>query len=243
MNVGTKSVLFGAHAFYLHPFFIFRAWWKLYGFPWDPRLWLAFAIHDLGYWGKPNMDGPEGETHPEWAAKVMFKWCEVFKPHGIWSRGQGGLLFRDGEDPYTLPPQSKFQNRVARALNRVFGEYGPLYWHDFVLYHSRFYAKQDHRTPSRLCIADKLAICLTPAWLYLPMARATGEIHEYRKLGKDGASAQKYTSMNVWSPDEAEWYRNVQTYLMKWIEEHKDGKEDTWTPNTRVARDASGVWK
>ncbi len=38
---------------------------------WDPRLWIAFMIHDLGYWGKPNMDGPEGEAHPEWAARVM----------------------------------------------------------------------------------------------------------------------------------------------------------------------------
>lgn len=37
----------------------------------DPRLWLAFVVHDLGYIGKPNMDGPEGETHPELGARVM----------------------------------------------------------------------------------------------------------------------------------------------------------------------------
>jgi hypothetical protein len=37
----------------------------------DPRLWLAFVVHDLGYLGKPNMDGPEGETHPELGAKIM----------------------------------------------------------------------------------------------------------------------------------------------------------------------------
>ena len=48
MKVGTKSVLFGAHAFWLHPFFVAVAWTRLYGFPWDPRLWVAFFVHDLG---------------------------------------------------------------------------------------------------------------------------------------------------------------------------------------------------
>lgn len=71
MNIGTKSVLFGAHQFLLHPLFVAAAWWQLYGFPWDPRLWVAFFVHDLGYLGKPNMDGPEGETHPRLGALIM----------------------------------------------------------------------------------------------------------------------------------------------------------------------------
>ena len=71
MKIGTKSILFGAHQFLIHPAFVFLAWWKLYGFPWDPRLWLAFFLHDLGYIGKPNMDGLEGDTHPRWAAARM----------------------------------------------------------------------------------------------------------------------------------------------------------------------------
>ena len=71
MNIGTKSVLFGVHAFWLHPFFVARAWTQLYGFPLDPRLWVAFFVHDLGYWGKPNMDGPEGERHVELGANIM----------------------------------------------------------------------------------------------------------------------------------------------------------------------------
>jgi len=72
--IGSRSVLYGAHCFFIHPWFVAIAWWKLYGFPWDPRLWVAFFIHDLGYWGKPNMDRPEGETHPRWAARVMGQW-------------------------------------------------------------------------------------------------------------------------------------------------------------------------
>jgi hypothetical protein len=53
------------------------AWWKLYGFPWDPRLWFAFFLHDIGYFGKPNMDGVEGKQHPFLGAKIMhflFDW-------------------------------------------------------------------------------------------------------------------------------------------------------------------------
>jgi len=71
MKIGTRSLLFGAHQFALHPWFVAVAWWKLYGFPWDPRLWVAFFVHDIGYLGKPNMDGPEGETHPELGARIM----------------------------------------------------------------------------------------------------------------------------------------------------------------------------
>jgi hypothetical protein len=71
MSIGTKSVLFGAHCFFIHPWFVALAWWRLYGLPLDARLWVAFFVHDLGYIGKPNMDGPEGETHPELGARIM----------------------------------------------------------------------------------------------------------------------------------------------------------------------------
>lgn len=77
MKMGTKSLLFGAHAFWLHPWFVAWGWWKLYGFPWDPRLWVAFVVHDWGYWGSPNMDGEEGEHHPEWGAHLMLCWFGI----------------------------------------------------------------------------------------------------------------------------------------------------------------------
>ncbi|HWY35166.1 MAG TPA: hypothetical protein VNX68_11010, partial [Nitrosopumilaceae archaeon] len=73
MTVGTKSVLFGAHCFFLHPWFVAAAWWKLYGFPWDIRLWIAFFVHDIGYIGKPNMDGEEGERHVLFGADLMYR--------------------------------------------------------------------------------------------------------------------------------------------------------------------------
>jgi hypothetical protein len=37
---------------------------------------------------------------------------------------------------------------------------------------------------SRLCLADKLAFAITPAWLYIPMARWTGELAEYMERSK-----------------------------------------------------------
>lgn len=72
-TVGTKSVLFGAHQFLIHPFYTAWGWKLLYGWPCDPRLWVAFFVHDLGYWGKPNMDGAEGEGHPWLGAVIMGK--------------------------------------------------------------------------------------------------------------------------------------------------------------------------
>lgn len=86
MKIGTRSLLFGAHQFAIHPLFLVAGWWQSYGWSRvaeqsglvvslrDPRLWIVFVIHDWGYWGLPNMDGDEGETHPEWAARVMTRW-------------------------------------------------------------------------------------------------------------------------------------------------------------------------
>ena len=188
MKIGTKSVLFGAHCFFLHPLFVAAAWKKLYGFPLDPRLWIAFFVHDLGYFGKPNMDGEEGELHPYFGAKVM----------------------------------------------RIFGKK----WYHFTLYHSRFLAKKNDAQYSKLCVADKLAIATTPAWLYLPMVRWSGEIKEYMK----DAARNSNGAIQVQNSEKL-WKKGVDDYVRKWVEEHKDLKEDTWTPKTRTAINKEGVWQ
>jgi hypothetical protein len=36
-------------------------------------MWLAFIIHDWGYWGMKDMDGP-GDNHPIWAATKILNW-------------------------------------------------------------------------------------------------------------------------------------------------------------------------
>lgn len=213
MTVGTKSILFGAHCFFLHPFFVARAWWMLYGFPWDPRLWVAFFVHDLGYIGKPNMDGPEGETHPELGAWIM------------------SLLFDTGYPRTRFYADVEFGDWVPAGV-----EYGP--WGRFTLLHSRYYAESLGEQPSRLCIADKLAIALTPAWLYLPMVRATGEIREYM------ANAKHRDGM-LDSENERLWYAQCQAYCLSWVRAHRGGAVDTWTSDARnrATLNEQGVWK
>lgn len=168
MKIGTKSLLFGSHQFLLHPWFVAAAWWKLYGFPWDPRLWVAFFVHDLGYIGKPNMDGPEGEDHVLLGAWIM------------------GVLF-------------------GRK------------WRYFCACHSRFWARNYCLDPSRLCYADKLAISLTPAWLYLPLARASGEIHEYIERHRDLNG--KYGDSQCSTQSHEVWFRDLQIFMRRWVEE------------------------
>lgn len=72
-NRGTRSILFGVHQFLWHPWTVARAWRSLYG-KWPTfNESVAIFCHDLGYWGKPNMDGPQGQTHPEGGAELASK--------------------------------------------------------------------------------------------------------------------------------------------------------------------------
>ncbi len=227
MKIGTRSILFGAHQFLIHPWFVAEAWRRLFGFPWDPRLWVLFFVHDLGYVGKPDMDGEEGETHPFFGARVM----ALFDGH--WPL-RHKIMVNLGY-AQRLPCWETRRGTVAMGR-----------WALLSLLHSRFLSKQLGLTPSRLCIADKLAICLTPAWLYLPMTRATGELREYmtRSEQKEG---QKYATMVIYSSDARQWYENMRGYVGRWVEEHKDGRVDTWTPEQgagdREPHDGSGVWR
>jgi hypothetical protein len=173
MKVGTKSLLFGAHQFLLHPIFVAIAWTKLYGFPKDIRLWVAFIVHDWGYWGKPNMDGKgEGEEHPLLGAKIMKR------------------LF-DGK--------SNIPNT---------------YWYNFMLYHSRFYAKLNHRPISKLCVADKYVFCIENKWFYLFRATLSGEVYEYMDENKN-RSGHSYKG-------KSDWFNHVNKFMTNWVNEHKD---------------------
>jgi len=182
-------------------------------------LWVAFFVHDLGYWGKPNMDGEEGEWHVLFGARVMTRLFDLARDRWLWIPGPDGLLHQFGT------------------------------WGIFSLLHSRFLCKRLNMHPSRLCCADKLAVALEPAWLYLPRARASGEIHEYMKLAVqregDGEPIRKYATMNLATYDQRAWLLGVKAYLRAWAWEHRDGRADTWTPNTagRTAATPEGVWK
>lgn len=148
MKVGKKSLMVGVHQFLWHPLTVLIAWWVLYGRP-SWRELVCIIIHDWGYWFAPNMDGPEGERHPECAAQLAGRWL------------------------------------------------GPEY-HDLCLYHSRHYARNAGRKPSRLCWADMLSILYDPWWLYLPRAWVSGELKEYRKVAAEAGFIPLEASHREW---------------------------------------------
>lgn len=165
MKVGTKSLLFGVHQFVWHPITVFIAWCKLYGRPSWKEI-VCMIIHDWGYWGKPNMDGIEGEKHPEVGANIAY---------------------------------------------RLFGsEYFSL-----CLLHSRHYARNVKREPSRLCWADKLSHLYEPTWFYLFRARLSGELKEYRKVAADAGFIPLSTS-------DKEWFTWVKARLVKLGQEQRN---------------------
>lgn len=101
MNMGTRSVLYGAHCAVIHPWFLAVAWWKLYGFPWDGRLWAAFWLHDIGYFSKRDMDGSDGETHVELGARIM------------------SLLFGESWGTFTAAHSRYWAKRNGRQFSRL----------------------------------------------------------------------------------------------------------------------------
>ncbi len=76
MKTGTKSLLFGVHQIFWHPITVLLAWIELYGFP-NWKECICIVIHDWGYWGSPNMDGVEGEKHPEYASNIATRYLDT----------------------------------------------------------------------------------------------------------------------------------------------------------------------
>lgn len=229
MKIGTRSVLYGAHCFFLHPWFVAAAWIKLYGWPWDPRIWIAFFVHDIGYWGKPNMDGVEGEKHVELGAKIMH-WFDG------WEKKRFTQLYVTEYEISQMKKDGwKFTSHFGIGAHFTKWERSTK-WRDFSMFHSRYYAKKHGAAPSKLCFADKLAFSLTPRWLYLPMVRATGEINEYMK------NAAKNDDKG-WIPvyNQYQWHSQLKCYMRKWVAEHIDGREDSWTSEDRNVVHDSGV--
>jgi hypothetical protein len=137
----------------------------------DWRLWLAFFLHDIGYWGLEYMDDAQGELHPLRGAWLVSQW--------------GG--HHDGEQ-----------------------------WYKFSIMHSRYMAQRWGGAPlSNLYGADKLAIALTPWWLYVPLTRLTGEIREYREAQKnrDDYDMHGHRRGRVSFREDVRWYREVQAKM------------------------------
>jgi hypothetical protein len=186
MRVGTKSLLFGVHQVFLHPFFVARAWKACHGsYPRQLPVWMAIVCHDWGYFGCPEMDGPEGKQHPRLGAKLI------------------GKLF------------------------------GPE-WEAFALYHSRSLAHLDDREPSALCAPDKLSFAYYPEWLYLLLARASGELQEY--LRNADSPAGRRVGIDASTPQT--WFRSTRAYMLRVVSDLQAGA-DAGVPAEMMREEAS----
>lgn len=195
MKIGTRSLLFGVHQFLWHPFTVVLAWRKLYGrWPKWTEL-VAIALHDVGYWGCPNIDGKEGRRHPVRGAILTFK--TVLKiAKAIWwfrnvRRTRCGLFPR---------------RRLTKSGMMFFSINRSLECYFLALLHSRELARSLKFDPSALCWADKLSIAYEPAWFYLLRARLSGELAEFK-----GNSPIPNQTNRQWF----DWYRGKVASLIR----------------------------
>lgn len=72
MKIGQRSLLIGVRQYIWHPVTVWLAWHKLYGLP-SLKETICIIIHDWGYWFCSDMDGEEGERHPEHGAKIALR--------------------------------------------------------------------------------------------------------------------------------------------------------------------------
>jgi len=100
MKLGTKSLLWGAHAFFLHPLQVGLGWQRLWGVPWDARLWIAFFFHDVGYFKRDQMDGEGSDAHVILGAEIVRSICgpayadECYRHSREWCRRRGQPVSR-----------------------------------------------------------------------------------------------------------------------------------------------------
>lgn len=83
------------------------------------------------------------------------------------------------------------------------------------VFHSRFLAKKYCRKPSRLCWADKLGTAMYPVWLWVLLAKLTGEVREYM-------DQRKYEiHLGIDAPTDNPWafFRRYKAMAHRWAEE------------------------
>lgn len=104
----------------------------------------------------------------------------------------------------------------AKWAGALFGEK----YRKLVAGHSRHYAKTYGYELSDLFPADKYSFCLMPWWIYILLAKATGELSEYvadMEEGNYGFGRYKFNSVK-------EWHRETSKQIAKITEKYMAGK-------------------
>lgn len=170
MRVGTKSLLFGVHQFLYHPLTVALAWKRVYT-RW-PNWWECVAIccHDLGYWGKRDMDGPDGITHPYDGARYAWRWTEFIAKNVL-----------------------RYRQEIAQQLGRKA-------WALCITHSYGYCARVRQSrgglvpfTPGFLAFPDKVCVLYDQRWFYLLRARLSGEIYEFMRHAPAAVSGDPAT--------------------------------------------------
>jgi hypothetical protein len=149
-----------------------------------------------------------------WAAILVHDW-------GYW-----GCSDMDGEEGKQHPLLG------ARLMERWYGaDYGK-----FCKYHSRSLARLDRVNPSELCAPDKLAILFYPEWLYLLLARASGELREYMK----NADTPAGRALGIDASTPQRWLATTRSYMFSVVERLNRGVDAGVPPEMMNAEVTNG---
>lgn len=131
-----------------------------------------------------------------WLAILVHDW-------GYW-----GCPEMDGE-------QGKQHPEAGARIMSVFGAE----WRDFCRYHSRSLARLNGAEPSLLCAPDKLAILFYPRWVYLLLARLSGELREYMRNGDSAAGR----AVGIDASTPARWFDSTRAYMFRVVDNLRRG--------------------
>ena len=156
-------------------------------------------------------------VHPFFVAVAWLKLYGVPRDVRLWL----AFLLHDagyiGRTSMEGPEAETHVELGARIMGKLFGAE----WAEFCRRHSRYYVRSRGLRISRLCVADKLAFVLTPPWLYLPLARASGELWEYIERSKDRQAGSEYFTPAEWSQvnsqNPREWLHGLQSFTYRWV--------------------------
>jgi hypothetical protein len=201
MTVGTKSVLFGVHNPIWHGPTVWLAYYKLYGREaFKLPVIVACFVHDIGYWAKPNMDGPEGDTHPYLGAAVMH-WL-----FDGWEVRQSGPLTCKTRS-WKWYGFSLYHSRHLAKAHKV--------------HYSRL-AVADKLATALTPWWFYLPVATLSGEIDEYMERAKIQIR-----ANEAVNAGERAGLT--SGQKRAWYSCLQQYLTRWAWAHRDGEKDTWT--------------
>ncbi len=84
-----------------------------------------------------------------------------------------------------------------------------------IFYHSRYLSRQYGQEPSRLCWADKLGTAWYPTWLWVALARLSGELQEYM----DDTKYEIHHAGIARQGRACEFFRRYKAKVAEWITE------------------------